>query len=63
MREMEKYVALALRPRLGMRYRASRVGEEVTVELRPLSPRRTGGAAFPRPAFLKTLASGMRIPR
>ena len=26
----------------------------------PLSPRRTGGADFPRPALLKTLASGMR---
>src|SRR5258708_235327 len=41
-------------------FRDGRVGERVTEQRDPLSPRRTGGADFPRPALLKTLASGMR---
>ena len=40
-----------------------RVGEGATRWRDPLSPRRTGGADFPRPALLRTLASGMRILR
>src|SRR5258708_6052257 len=44
-------------------YRAGRVGERVTKQRDPLSPRRTGGEDFRRPGLLKTLASGMRTTR
>ena len=47
-----------------LKHRAGRVGERTTPTKRdPLSPRRTGDADFPRPALLKTLASGMHRPR